>query len=418
MKTLPLRAVLTAALLLLGAPLAAAEELETAPAISAADVRGADGLKGPGYTVRPEVDPRGFLNHYEVESSFGLYEAASDRMLEVRLREIQTMERLREMGTTNAFMGALTKRLAALPDSLVQVVRDPVQAVKNVPEVVEKTFGRVGGFLRGLGKGEESTTPSPEEVRDALIAGQKRRLAIELKVDVYSSNPKLQELLTEVATARYAGEMTVSLASYAIPAGAATAIYSTASYNADILLILADKTETELREHNQRTLASLGVHEFVAKKFLEAPHLSPRHQTLITTAMTALKGVAGLDAIPQAAMEATDEARALLQEEQANALAAYHKQKEPLARLQADGGIVVAQTRSGRGIVLAPLDTVWLDAASARVLDALTYVPLMRTAKTRDLEVKGRVTPRFEEAAKARGFRVVRGWAWMQEDAR
>ncbi|MDF1701416.1 MAG: hypothetical protein P1V36_09705, partial [Planctomycetota bacterium] len=248
------------------------------------------------------------------------------------------------------------------------------------------------------------------DIRKALVAAQKRRLAAELKVDVYSTNPKLQQLLDDVATARYAGEMTVSLASYAIPGGAGTAVYSAASYNADIVQILADKTEEELIAHNGKLLRGLGVHAFVVRKFFETPHLSPRHETSITAAMGTMRGVQGLGAVAEAATEVVDETRALLQEQQALALAYYHQHREPLAELQADGGIVVARTRSGRAVVMGPVDLLWHDAASSAVLAALARVPLMRAARQRDLEIKGRVTQRFVDAAKAQGFRVISGW--------
>lgn len=400
--------------LLLGHPATAAEEAESPPVRTASQILGAERVKGPGYTIRERVDPCGFLNHYEVESSFGLYEAHSDRMLTVRLREIETMQRLMKMSSTNTYMASLQKRLVALPNSLVQVATNPVKAIGRVPKVVGNTFGRVGSFLGGVGKGGKS----PDDIRKALVAAQKRRLAIELKVDVYSTNPKLQQLLDDVATARYAGEMTVSLASYAIPGGAGTAVYSAASYNADIVQILADKTEEELIAHNGKLLRGLGVHAFVVRKFFEAPHLSPRHETTITAAMGRMRGVKGLGAVAEAAIEAADETRALLQEQQAFALAHYHTKREPLAELQADGGVVVARTRSGRAVVLAPVDLVWDDAASSAVLAALARVPLMRAAPQRDLEIKGRVTQRFVDAAKARGFRVISGWPGLPRNTR
>ena len=394
------------------------DDYESAPVRTAGQILGPDRVSGAGYTVREKVTSKGFLDHYEVESKFGLYKPGSDRLLKVRLREIVTMQRLLQMGGTNAYVKALEKKLVSLPTSLVQIAKNPVRAVENVPKAVTKTFGRVGGFLGGVGKKGKGGGLSPDEIRDGLVAGQKRRLAIELKVDVHSSNSKLQQMLEDVATARYAGEMTVSLASMAIPGGAGSAAYSTASYNTQVLSMLADKTDAELMQHNRQTLRGLGVHDFLVRKFLEAPHLSPRHQAVITTAMTSLRGVQGVDAIPQAALEAVDETRALLQEQQAIALAYYHTKRAPLARMHPIGGIVLAQTRAGGGVVMAPIDLAWYDAASRRLLDAIASAPLMRGSSSRTLHVKGRVTQRFVGAAKAAGIRVISGWLWLPEHMR
>lgn len=407
---------LVLALLVLGllAPVSAAD-FESAPVRTATQILGKDKVKGPGYTIRERVTTRGFFNHYEIESRFGLFEATSDRMLHVRLREIETMQRLVTMDAASTYMKALEKRLVQLPTSLVQVVKNPGRAVRNVPKAVEKTFGRVGSFLGGIGK-SGSGGASPEAVKAGLVASQKRKLAIELKVDVYSSNAKLQQMLEDVATARYAGEFTVSLASYAIPGGAGTAVYSTASWNADILKLLSDMTEEEVVVYNAQQLRSMGTHEFIIRKYFEAPGLTPRHETLIIQAMRKLRGVRGLDAIAQAASEAQDETQALLQEQQALALAAYHQKREPLVELRAAGAMVMARTQRGRGLILGPVDIVWHGADTDRMLQTLAQEPFLRQARVRDLEIKGRVTQRFVDRAKALGFRIVSGWPGLVID--
>jgi len=408
--------IVTAALasVLLPSPACAEDAFESPPERSATQILGAEHVSGPGYTIREKVVARGFLQHFEVESKFGLYQAGSRRLLEARLREIETMQRLLQMGGASAYVKALENKLVELPTSLVQVAKNPVKAVGNVPKALTKTFGRVGSLMGSAGKrGSKGSGLSPDELREGLVAAEKRRLAAELKVDVYSSNPKLQQLLQDVATARYAGELTVSLASMAIPGGAGTALYSTASYNTQILTLLADKTEKELFAHNRATLLRHGAHPFLVDKFMAAPHLSPRHQTTITTAFTALRGVRGADAILQAALEATDEPRALLQEQQAAALAGFHAREEPLVRLHAVGGVVLARTRGGAGVVVAPLDLLWYDAASKQVIDLLARAPLWRGATRRTVYVKGPVTQRASDTAKAAGVPIVSGWAWM-----
>lgn len=403
-------------LLLSGLAVAGDGALEQAPARTASQILGADGVKGPGYTVKEQVTIRDYLDHFEVESKFGLYKPASQRMLKMRTHEIETMQRLLQMGETNAYMKALEGKLVSLPNSLVKVVTDPIGAVENVPKGLSKTFGRVSSFLGSAGKG--GTKASPEELRKSLVAAEKRRLAAELKVDVYSTNSKLQELLENVATARYAGEFTVSLASYAIPGGAASIVYSTASYNTTLKQLLTDKTETELDTHNRQVLSQQGIQSYVIGEFMDSPHLSPRHQSVISTALTALKGVRGRQAVIEAALEVVDETRAMFQEEQAVALARYHTTVEPLARMHAIGGIVLAQTRSGQFVICAPLDTLFFDAGAKHVLGVLKAAPLARSAKKRTLQIKGRVTERLVEEAKAAGFEVVSGWPWQAKKDR
>ena len=96
-----------ALLLASGGPASAGEGYEAAPARTAGQSIGKDQVKGDGYTVRERVTSEGFLNHYEVESSFGLFRAHSDRMLRMRLHEIATMKRLVRRGKGIAYLDSL-----------------------------------------------------------------------------------------------------------------------------------------------------------------------------------------------------------------------------------------------------------------------------------------------------------------------
>jgi hypothetical protein len=210
----------------------------------------------------------------------------------------------------------------------------------------------------------------------------------------------------------------VSLASYAIPGGAGSAAYNGASYSNLVVDMLADKTEGELLAHNQATLAGQGMHRYLVRKFLESSRLSPRNQSVITTALASLKGVTGRGALLEAALEARDETRAFFQEQQIVALARYHRAKEPLRRLHAIGGIVLAQTKSNAFVVLAPIDLASYDAGVRHILKVLAAAPLARSAKKRTLHINGRATQRFVDEAEAAGLRVVSGWPWLPAEQR
>ena len=78
----------------------------------------------------------------------------------------------------------------------------------------------------------------------------------------------------------------------------------------------------------------------------------------------------------------------------------------------------MARTRSGNVVVFAPVDLLWHSADTQLVLRTLAASPLAQGVRRRTLEVKGRVTQAFVDAAKAAGFGVVSGWLWMPEKQR
>lgn len=377
---------------------------DVAPAVTAKILR-PEVLAGPRHRVRPTAEPKDFLYRFEMDSDYGVFTALGRRMVAERAKEVETMAKLLAMDGGGEFMKALGGRVAALPGAAVDLVTDPVGSVEAMGKGVERTLGRVGDFFGGRKK----TASEQGGLDDALFGQEKRKLAFELDVDPYSTNPRLQTLLDEVARARGAGRLALDAASYAVTGGASVAL-SVVKMRDDVKGLLRDHTPAELDRVNDERLARRGVAPYLRRAFASQRWLSPTHRTVIASAISRLEGAPDAGAIVAASLTAEDEPSAVVRAQQAMLLAHHHVQREPLQTLDAIGGVVVAITVSGRVVVYTAVDVVAWTEATERIARALLAIDGVAAAPSRDLYVTGLVTPRASAELGRLGFATTQGY--------
>ncbi len=388
-------------------PSASADDgpFEAAPAVNATDVLTAAQRKGPDHVVSDEVGTRRFMHMFRIDSTYGRYDVVSKRLLEIRLREIQTMARVVGMDEVPEFLRSLGGRLAQIPTAAVEIIVDPRDSFRKMGDEIERSFQR----LKDLFGDRKGSQYEDSKVRGALIGSEKRRLAAQLGLDVYSTNPKVQEFLNDIATARTAGSAGIDLASYALPVVGYLAV-STARLRADVTRLLRDKTPTELERHNDSRLTELGIAADVRAQFLRHAWLSPRHQTVITAATRELGGLEGLDAVVRAAGMARDEVGALYHEQQAVMLAHFHTEMQPLKKLEAVEHVVLARTDTDAVMVILPADQVYALESFLVFAKSWRERPIAKDATAFRILVTGRVTEKAKAAFAELGMEVGSGY--------
>ena len=237
----PRLVVLTLSLLGAAGPRPASAGPEPFPPARAAEDLPPTLRSGDGFKVRDAGISDAFLTTWEMESDYGLFLCPSSRLLEVRVREVSVMAKLAKSNPEDEVVKGLQNGLVAIPTSVVRIVEDPVAVGEGVVTGAKRTLGRIGDAF-----GKRKATGYEDSGADAfLFSSEKRKVAAELGVDVYSTNSKLQEMLTGVAKARRAGGFGVDLAKSAVPGGAGTAL-SGLSFTSDMTSLLRDRTPAEL----------------------------------------------------------------------------------------------------------------------------------------------------------------------------
>ncbi|MGH7162691.1 MAG: hypothetical protein ACREID_04345, partial [Planctomycetota bacterium] len=376
--------------LLLAAAAAGGPGHEEPPAPKAADVLRPEMLQGAHHKVRPEVTTEGFLYRFEVESDFGLYEVVSLSLLEKRVHEINTLAKATSMKDDANFLVGVGQSLKQTVTAPVLLITKPIGSVKAIGKGVGKTLRRIGLLFKKREKSEQED----EGLKAALFGAEKRKLAADLKLDVYTDNPKVHEFLDAVARGRGSGKLTVSLGTMAIPGGAGIAV-GVAKYRGGVDEALRDLSPAELHDRNLKKLVAMGVHEFVAKSFLNHGKLSPRHKTVITDDLETLGAVADKGKALEAILEGIDDhvEGPQFYENLVGMLVALHKEKHPIARIEAVEGLPIARTEADGVVVALPVDLVhWSEEADA----AFSGLALLRAgaAGERSLVVTGKLTDR------------------------
>jgi hypothetical protein len=384
----------------LGPVLRAGEEtVETPPALALSSLLPDAARKGPHHEVLEPVTSQGFLAQFRMTSPYGEYAVTSRRLLEIRAHEVETLAGVTQRRGAPEALKAIGASLAQLPTAAVELVLHPIHSAKRLGKGLGKTFGR----LKDAFGGRRRSPYEDPSLETALSGDQKRELADSLNLDVYSTNPQVQAFLDRVGRARAAGTLTVDVASLALPVVGFMAVTVT-GWQADVRRLLRDHTPAELERENAAVLARLGIPTDVARAFLLDDALSPRHETVITHAAEQLGGVAGLEALFEAARTATNEVGALYQEQQAVLLTTHRDGR--FDRLEAVFHVVLARCEDGRVVAYLPYDSVYASAEWPRLLDALAGAALARSATSRTLYVTGKVSSKARAAARDRGFEI------------
>jgi hypothetical protein len=134
----------------------------------------------------------------------------------------------------------------------------------------------------------------------------KRKLAIKLGVDPYSTNAVLQHELDGIAWASFAGGATFSLATLPIGGGAGAALTVT-DVTSSFDEMLRDKSPTDLKIINRKTLLALGAGEKATEQFLNNNAFSPSAQTALVLNLKSLNGVANRGAFVRTAGETSSD---------------------------------------------------------------------------------------------------------------
>ncbi|MFZ3374045.1 MAG: hypothetical protein WA183_00650 [Chthoniobacterales bacterium] len=350
---------------LLAQSISTSSDTEEPPLLSAKIILKPEFVAGDGFAVQDEVPTSTGRNRYLIVSEYGEFEGDGNIMLERRIKEVAAIRKLKEVSRTDEYKNAL-KAAAAGPLVVAKdVVTNPVGTITGVPKGLFKFVNRAGQSLK-----EKTQRRERSQYEDSSAAGligfskAKRRVAIQLGVDPYSSNETLQRELNGIAWATFAGKMTFSLATAPIGGAAGMALTGAGITNA-VNKALLDQAPADLRLRNLKVLLAMGCDRAVADRFINDTAFSPSVQTAIVMDLETLNGVANRAAfVDLAGSGATDEGDALFFLGTSRVLAELHA-KKPLARLQQVGRIPVAVRKDGRAIVAIQWDyAAWTDNAA------------------------------------------------------
>src|SRR6266702_3918528 len=383
---------------------AAFEEL---PELKASEILKPELLKGPHYVIRDTVPTASGMNQFTIDSDFGVFEADGNEMLLQRLKEIDAIARLQEVSRTDEFKNSLVAAAKSPLNSARNIARDPAQAISNVPKGIMKFLGRTKETVENVGKGGSDDAGDGSRMKDAIgYSDKKRRIALQMGIDPYTTNTVLQKQLDDVAWASWAGGFTFSVATFPIsgPVGAALTV---TNLNSTVEDLLREKSPSELEQINRATFHAMGASASDIERIIHGGAFTPTEATTFAVHLKSLNGVANRGAfVKAAAQKSTTEADALFCVYTA-ALMDQINEKTPIARIVMLRDFPICVAKDGTIIVALQWDyAAWTSGAGSFTNDVQKLAAQSGKGAHVFVALSGEVSPRLHEELEQRSITV------------
>ena len=381
---------------------AAFEEL---PELKASEILKPELLKGPHYVVRDPVATASGMNQFTIDSDFGLFEADGNEVLLQRLKEIDAIARLRDVSRTDAFKKSLVAAAKSPLNSAKNIATDPAQAISNVPKGIMKFLGRAKETVQNVGKGSGEDEGEGSRLKDVMgYSDKKRKIALQMGIDPYSTNTVLQKELDDVAWASWAGGFTFSVATFPVsgPIGAALTV---TNLNSTVDQLLREKSPSELEQINRATFRAMGASASDIERILHGGAFTPTQSTTFAVNLKSLKGVANRGAFVKiAAQKSTTEADALFCVHTAALMNQIHE-KIPIARITMLHDFPICVAKDGTIVVALQWDyAAWTSGAGSFTNDVQKLAAQSGKTPNVFVALSGQVSPRLRQELEMRGF--------------
>ncbi|MEO6687702.1 MAG: hypothetical protein ABIS07_01810 [Dokdonella sp.] len=306
-------------------------------------------LSGPGFSVDPHVELRGYMAHFSLDTPVGPLTADSVELLAEREAEFPALDALDKATRSDAFLHAAGNRLADTGKMIGKIVMHPVDTVLGIPAGVARYFGdrlrKLGNqaqtvsdrTARTLGNHgnpypsdegpmtdarDDSPTATPKakkhwysrigseverEIKRQLKYSQvKRELAERLGIDPYNGNPYVQARLSSLAWVGSGGNFSAGSALATVGGAGATVLSQGGRINDVVWKLSPD----DLRARNDARLRGYCRDDLLIRQFLRRGAFSPTLQTSLADALDALKPASGGDALLELGMTANSDLEA------------------------------------------------------------------------------------------------------------
>lgn len=386
----------------------AAANYEMPPGLRAGEVLSAGLLRSPNHQVLDEIKYAGYLFQFELETDYGTEVVTSKALLKIRVHEATVIAEA---------SNAMPRRTEALESGVVSQPGDrgylaarPADSRSDVDGGVQYSQIKLTGKkkTRPRQPAGDNATGIPGSVSpmdsDPAFGAHKRAIAARLQMDVYTSNQLAQGLLNKLTRARAAGGAPLG-AGFFVERDPETKLVR-GLVDTDVRRALKDNTQDELRELNDRVLATLMISAEVRQRFLDHPAFTPRNTTYIAAYLEHLGSVEGRESFLLAALSAGDETQALFYEQWARMLAVYDEQVEALEKLSQVGSTVTALTTSGVLVLAQPVDIVYWSEHFDSLTDTVDSLYGGTALRGRELLVTGLVTKSARRELEGRGYTV------------
>lgn len=366
-----------------------------APVPTRSVIPGSLPLSGKNYEIAPTANPSGMLYSFTIRTPYGVYQPQSLRMLKIRLSELKAMEALEEQAKQDLFAKGVTEELKGTVEATKKAVLHPIKTLKSVPMGMEK-------FMTDI-QSRQAVGRVYGEQGSAFVLDAKRKLAYEIKVDPYSDNEQLQQLMENVARNKNRGALVASIGTLLVPGGVGLAV-AAVDMNDDVMKSLRDKSAPELFLDGQNLLISMNCYSEAAAGIFNGESYTATNIAMITRAFGDLREVKFACRAMEVFPRETNAEGALYVQTGIGMAAAYHKKIRPFSELKLIAETPVFVTRDGKQIIFMPVDYLyWNEVLDKKITSYLNGTGPGGT----EIWISGTASPSAKSALSQKGIGLV-----------
>jgi len=338
-----------------------------------------EALQGSNYRIADRV----FVEEYEyvftIKSDFGEFTAQGTDMLDLRLRELRSVEAAQELSKAPKVVDGILGPLKDTEKGLGLLVTEPLESLGRVP----KGFGlMVNQYLN----------PSDRRAGSA----ERRRLAVELDCDPETTNPVLKKLLDEMALEHGGGSLLTRTAMAFVPG------LSILPTTAQMKETIANSPPSEINNQINKELEAAGVEPSVRSRFCNSAAFTAMQRLQFMEQFNALDGVENRGALIESAAGAHTQAEALSSIHEGKMLADI-RQRQPIRRLEFVG-LPLAELDDGTHVLICPYDYI---TNTQGVIDGVGAYRASNPGAATILVTAGRLSPAASKTMESARIRIV-----------
>ncbi len=321
-------------------------------------------IAGNNYSIQRQVFNDGFLNTYTINSAHGKITAVSTARLYKRIHEMKVIAEIEKMSKGKEFVGGVTEKGKDVVKGAWNALTSPIDTVTGAVSGVGKVFQRAGENLGNRAR-------SDQESRLENVTGYaktKRDYANQLKIDVYSRNPILQEELDSLTLSGYTGNLLAALT-----IGSFTGPIASGTGAANLLnKVMKDMAPADLRKMNREKLKKMGVLDATADAFIKNGSYTPREQTVLVNALFEMKNTQARDVFIQMATKANHYDVTYFRQLQAEMYADLNRKIAPIKQFMKLGQFTTAISGNNVLNLCLPMDYLLWTSDMAKAATILT----------------------------------------------
>lgn len=361
------------------------------------------------YEIDPQVVVSGYSYFFYVRSAAGDFLVGSMGNLSKLCHELAVLQQIKEMNKGKEFAEGVGDAVVGIGTGLGNLVTHPGQSlsgfghrIRMAGRSVERAVGgtpKVGQDERGIDRSNLGAGPA---------GGQRRQIAAELGIDVYTDNPVLKKALTELSQIKAAG----GFVTWAIPYNIGLlANFNPLSGDEATEQLIRDFDPYELRRQVGENLERLlnqdreGGQSDLSRLLLN-PNYTPREIAYIGKDLTDMAAVAGLDLVLRILVGADSPERADFLSTELRLYSFYHRHIAPLQSFQPYLNMFAAIDSQGGFNGIFAVDTVRPWYVNDDALEMMIQEALKLKVRALTIWILGDVDATVIEKARARNVTI------------